>query len=367
MRIGYLLPKKDFFERGPRGSVAHAQGVATGLVEAGFDVHVFGGSSIKDYMPDYVTTESSSRRAFFSAFLFWRLHRSKFDIVIVRHATSCSLLMLFFCIFCNLRGTTVVLEVNSLGFHNLKQKNLVAAKIVNFFEVRLISRASCFYSVSDAMTNFLKLHIRGARVFTVPNGASTDEWDVGCIGEKEGRFVYLGSQQPYYDFQQLFNGFLQFAANKPEVKLIVYGKERADLIAQYGGYSQIEFRGMYSASSVQNELSRYDTLVLPRKFDWDVATSGGLSTKIFDYMSSGLLCIFPSTPELSDDLVDCENCLVYSDSEGLDRAFRMSQICDRRAMGAALRKVFLRSFTWESRMRHLMGEVKQLIDDKASE
>lgn len=260
----------------------------------------------------------------------------------------------------------MVLEVNSLGFHNLKQKSLAAAKLVNFFETKLLAHTLCFYSVSSAMTQFLKSHIPEASVFTIPNGASGAEWELGHVENEKQRYVYLGSQQPYYDFEQLFAGFLRFAEDNSQVKLLVYGKERTDLQSQYGKHSQVEFRGVYSGSSVQKELSSRDILVLPRKFDWDVATSGGLSTKVFDYMSSGLLCIFPTTPELLDDLIDGQNCLVYSDAESLHRAFETSLHCDGTSMGAALRERFLLGFTWKSRMGRLIQDVQAFYDEKAS-
>ena len=50
--IIYLLPKKDYFSKGRRGSVTHALGVSSGLINNREKVHLVSGVGLEQYVKE---------------------------------------------------------------------------------------------------------------------------------------------------------------------------------------------------------------------------------------------------------------------------------------------------------------------------
>ena len=358
MKILYILPKWNFFERGPRGSVSHAQGVVEGFVKLGHNVTVLGGPSILGYFNDTeVSVQSLKHRlSFHTRIMRTVLSSSNMDIIVIRHATSLSIFCYFLATFYAKKcDGKLVLEVNSLGFHNLKTRSEFLARFINYFETRLISNFDFYYSVSKALSTFLAKHFDEQKILTIPNGATDAEWKFRPSKSQETRFVYIGSQQPYYNFDLVLRTFVSIFSEDSRTKLIIYGKENTKLNLKRYSSHNIIFRGRYEKTDLAKQIFKSDFLILPPKCDWDIATSGGLSTKIFEYMSMGLNIIVPKTPELVDFFVHGENALLYGqdDETSLARVLSNIQSFKGKDLGGPLRQKFLLSFTWEARMSQL--------------
>ncbi|WP_246023071.1 glycosyltransferase [Halosimplex halophilum] len=123
---------------------------------------------------------------------------------------------------------------------------------------------------------------------TLTNGFDPEDYH-GNVVEADGfRIIYPGKFRN--DVEPFFEGFAKFAANKPDVKLIHYGKadshrERVkDLTSQLGISDKVEFNGYAAKHQIIRELNAANIgLVLTRPED-----RTHIPIKVFDYFACDL-------------------------------------------------------------------------------
>ena len=158
----------------------------------------------------------------------------------------------------------------------------------------------------------------------------------------------------------MINAFQDSLTSDSDAKLVIYGRENKSLnLIRFSG-PNIFFKGAYNKNDLVDVVNESDFLILPPKYDWDIETSGGLSMKVFEYMSMGLNVIVPRTPELETFFVHGVNALVYDQYDSKSLPDLMVNIGDYRNknLGAQLRKDFLVSFSWKSRMENMVDFIE---------
>ena len=90
--------------------------------------------------------------------------------------------------------------------------------------------------------------------------------------------------------------------------------------------------------------------------------TGGLSTKMFDYLAMGLPILAPSDGEIPTILKHEENCLLYRTDDVEDFCVRVNDllssksVCTRVANNAY--KEFLDRYSWRARMYELIKNLE---------
>ena len=204
----YVLPKRDFFTRGPRGSVTHALGVVEGLIESGHHVTVVGGPGVASNL-SHSPTDAARVVQIVAPTRRWE--RSLIDVVeatrvcdsvtLVRYAPRHLFTIRSLCA----SGRTLI-EVNSLFAQQgrVRRFGTLGRWVAQAVDKGALSRAFGVYAVSTPTANRVR-RMTDAPVRVLRNAASQatlDHEPVRISGADGGQFsvLYAGTLQKYYDF-----------------------------------------------------------------------------------------------------------------------------------------------------------------------
>lgn len=376
MKILYLVPDPTFFSEGYRGRVMHALGICEGFSEIGCEVTILGGAGLLDLagdLPGDVNVRQLNNEAKSKFSIKWRIlffeaadkliQEETPDVVIARYVISSAFALYF-------RGVGEsairVLEVNSFAYHIAKCPGVLRAWVARLEKI-LVNRFHILYVISETMRQDPLLADVKSEVVAIVNGATSRkvafERSASC-SPSSLRLVYFGSLMSYWDFEWFVNAInslhrevqipVLFLGDGPERQFLEDSLESADLI---------EFGGKFDRSDLGRFLDkRTDILVLPPKKAQDLALTGGMSTKIFDYMSLGMPILACGQPEMTRLFSEGEEMVFYP--PGDDAAFlrQISELIskeslrDKIASKAAAR--FFKEFSWSSRMKILETAIR---------
>jgi len=371
----YLLPKRNYFSQGDRGRVTHALGVISGIGGCGSSVTAISGNGLINYnsqLPDKINLiEVDSKRTFWSMhFLkttFFQIRNNKIDILIIRYAVSKLIICFIISLFAKKYGVKIVIEVNSYAINNKSIPSLFRL-FYRYIEIGITSRFDTAYVVSRALGNLLNQYNCKSKIAIIPNGAFLPEYDI-----KENtsnisilRLVYLGSLHKYYDYDILLNGYRKLIKSGISCELHFYGTGSMYeyIKSKTLDLKKVHYHGRYKREDISRELFKNtDILVLPPKQIWDVELSGGLSTKLFEYMSLGLSIIAPKMGEVAEILSDNNTAIMYDPNDTDSYLRACIKLCNskelRSTIGVNSQKLFMKKYTWESRMKSLLDIVNR--------
>lgn len=379
----YIVPKINFFSEGSRGRVMHALGIAEGFAENGWQVMIVGGPGLHEFRADLpeeielVEIESGKgllKKLRWNLMLLSKyrniLADNKFDVFIVRYVILKYFLIWMFCFMAKRRRLITVLEVNSFAFHAIRKlPNLMQLAIAKI-EVVMVNKFDILYMVSESMSRDPKIKGCTSNIATIPNGASSKEIDFSDIVPSDNskvRLVYFGSLQEYWDFDVVMKAFLKYLNKNRNAEVHFYGSGPSEeyLKTLSANESRIFFHGRFKRRDLGLLLNKKtDILVLPPKIKSDMALSGGLSTKLFDYMSLRMPIIAPAMGEINAVLKHKENAVLYkydsvdSITENIEILLEQKGLRNKITNNAYLE--FLEKYTWRARMTILIEKISAL-------
>ena len=373
MKLLYVVPSLRFFSEGYRGRVMHALGICEGYSELGWDVTIVGGEGIDSFSNDIpssvkIVTVKEPRGVFKTLiwdvsllFTFRRLTlETEFDHVMFRYVVS-SIFFNLGAFLLKKKNSKFILEVNSFAFHMFFQSSMFLNKIVSCFDILRTYLFDVIYVVSDKMANDDRIASIRDKVISIPNGATSKELTFGSSKSDIKRIVYLGTLMPYWDFKFACDFLIELLKCSPvEVHFFGDGPCKSYIKNRLKNKERCFFYGAFDRNDLCDLLySNTDILFLPSKTEQDFILSGGLSTKLFDYLSYGLPIIAPQQGEVCSVLRDGFNCIEYSiqDFSAVEKVSKLIQSEDHLYnISVNSRSDFLAFYSWRSRMEKLIGQ-----------
>jgi glycosyltransferase involved in cell wall biosynthesis len=378
----YIVPRINFFSEGSRGRVMHALGIAEGFAENGWKVMIVGGPGLCEFRADLPEEtefiEIRSRNGLLKK-LRWAIellftYRSilaanRFDVLVVRYVILKYFLIWKFCLMAKRRSLATVLEVNAFAFHAQTNLPSFVKLAIAKLEVMMVNRYDILYTVSESMSRDPRINGCTSDIVAIANGATSKRTNFSnTVSPKESRvrFVYLGSLQEYWDFDIIVKAFRKFLGNSHDAQFHFYGSGSVEEYLKdiSANEPRIVFHGRFRRRDLGILLNRKtDILVLPPKLQSDMALSGGLSTKLFDYLSLRMPIIAPAMGEINSVLKHKENALLYShDSvesiiENVGILLEQPELRDSIAKNAYLD--FIEKYTWRARMSILIERISE--------
>jgi len=381
MHLLYIVSGMNFFSEGYRGRVMHALGICEGFVENGWDVTIIGGNGLKkfkDDMPAKVEIiEVTEPTGYFKYLIWWyrvlysflKFNKARItDCLMMRYAFSSYLLMMMIAIL-SPKHIVKVLEVNSFGYHWLghlgKWINIAVAR----FEMCLVNFFTLVYVVSDSMVNDHRNYGCKRKIIAVPNGATTKKinykYDISddCVS---ARLVYLGTLMPYWDFKYLAEAINEFHKNiDNEVVIFGDGPALGEFKSSIINNHLTRFYGQFSRNDLGYLLKPdTDILILPPHTKEDMVRTGGLSTKLFDYLSMKIPILAPSDGEINSVLYDNFNSVLYKSDDIKSFSISAQKLMKnpelRNEIANNAYNDFIDKYSWRARMKKIITEVKKL-------
>ena len=364
MNILYVLSRKDFFELGKNGRVAHAAGIVNGLVENNVNVTVFSSASACKYCSDKA---SFIKLSGFSVFWYLDLvvsllkNKNHADFIIVRYSTSMGW---FYCLILNiLVRKKWGFELNGLGYHQISGKRSNLTNILRYFERFVISKTPFINCVSKNIKN--EISTINASVYVLPNaGCETEEQD-GLDNSYENvdklKVVYLGMFHDYYDFEPLVSTI----SDRDDVCLYLYGsgKQYNFLKSASLSSSNIILMGRYDLNNVlkSGDLNGRTILVLPYK-EGTVADYGS-PTKLFEYLSLALPILSTRVSQPYEILNNLEKSIpqtvFFYETNDLNKVLDNIVNIDLRVNREKLKKKYMNEHTWKSRCSDYLRMIRE--------
>ncbi|HHF2905042.1 TPA: glycosyltransferase [Vibrio diabolicus] len=364
MKIFYVLSRKDFFELGKNGRVAHAAGIVDGLVENNVSVTVFSSVSARNYC-----SEKASFYKLSGFGVFWYLdliasllkNKKHADFIIVRYST---LMGWLYCLILNAFAKNKWgFELNGLGYHQLNGKRGNLTNILRYFERFVISKTPFINCVSENIKNEIS-KINGS-VYVLPNaGYEVEEQD--CIDNDYSdvdklKIIYLGMFHDYYDFDPLVKSI----SERNDVSLYLYGsgKQYDYLKNESLSVDNIHLMGRYDLEDIvkSGKLDGRTALVLPYK-EGTVADYGS-PTKLFEYLSLALPIMSTKVSQPYDILKDIAetipNTVFFYDSSNINEILDAVVHTDLRVDREKLKNKYMNEHTWKSRCSDYLKMIRK--------
>lgn len=350
----------------------HALGICEGLVENGWHVTIIGGPGLASFSGDLPSSvrciEIDVPKGPFK-YLGWLTRLSKAvrngtrqkstSIFISRYAVKAFPLLLVLSAIQGKKEKTV-LEVNSFAYHMFGKLPRPMSYILAGLEMQLANRFNIIYVVSESMAKDPRNKRARVPIVNIPNGVTSKEITFtngrDVPKHQPPRLVYLGTLMPYWDFDYLAKA-INYLHEKNNVKVCFYGQgPRLEFIrSSLNNMELVEFPGAFRRSEIGELVNpSSDILILPPKTKEDMVLTGGLSTKIFDYLSMNMPIVAPSDGEINTILFDEKNSVLYSSSDFKSFAHRVNYLLDHAEVRETIAKKayeeFKRKYTWKARM-----------------
>lgn len=356
----------------------HALGICEGYADNGWNVTIVGGDYLRTFKEDLPSSvnlyEIPEPKNFFRYPIWWykifktykRLSgKNKFSHVMIRYVVS-SFFIIGAIAFTSSKKQVKILEVNSFAFHMLS--NL--PKSLNFFiayiEVKLANLFDLIYVVSVTMRDDPRIKKCKTKVVSIENGATKKSIDfINNAENKRLRLVYLGTLMPYWDFDFLIKALNYL--NNMDLDIIFFGDgpELSKLQSKIK-HNNISFYGRFARNDLGYLLNpNTDILLLPPKTEEDMILSGGLSTKLFDYLSMKLPILAPSDGEINSVLTDKYNAILYRRCDINNFSICVEKLKKDRKLreDIALNAYtdFKNKYSWKARMSYIIEETKSNV------
>ena len=354
MKIFYVLSRRDFFELGKNGRVAHAAGIVDGLIDNDVEVTIFSSVSADKYCSEKANYKKlSGFGVFWYVSLIYSLLKNKdnADFIVVRYST---LLGWLYCFILNVFARKKWgFELNGLGYHQLKGKNNSLTKILRYFERFVISKAPFINCVSQNIKDEIS-NINDS-VYVLPNAgckvAKSDSIDNRYHSSDVLKVVYLGMLHDYYDFQPLVSSI----SGRDDVSLYLYGSgTQYDYLNSESLFiDNINLMGRYDLEDIvkKGKLDGRTILVLPYK--GGTVADYGSPTKLFEYMSLALPILSTKISQPYDILKDLESeitsTVFFYDAENINSVLDKVISIDIRLNRNTLKERYMKEHTWERR------------------
>ncbi len=374
----YVLPRRDYFSRGDRGSVTHAMGIINGLTANDIKVFVVAGDGFEKYKPrlvngnnvEYIEHKATSFRWLWLVGLYFKVMSTiathKIPIVIIRYSISLPLFQYIINLGVRARGKKMVLEVNSLlaNYSDLKGIKRFFKPLLILVEPMIVKSFKYYYVVSKGLADFMINNDYKGKMIIVPNASDIVPKAVKERKESQVRMVYLGSLKFYYDLYQLIDAFVELKERDfegiSELAFYGHGPETKELKIYARGRKDIVFYGEYDNSKVSELINpTSDILMLPYK-DGTVANFGS-PTKLFEYMALKAPVISSNVGQLDEFVVDGVNGLkyhYYDKQELMDKIEQLAQNPELRAkLAHNAYNDLMTKHTWKSRMEYLYTQI----------
>ena len=365
----YVLPKRNFFSRGPWGSVSHALGVIEGLTDHAKGLTVIGGEGL------VATLERAGLRHRVDPLelqahpLAWRAtllqavrtETTRDGVILIRYAPRAARALRAVS-----RERPVVLEVNSL----LTQfgPGIRAAPLYARLDAFALRGISGVYAVSEFVASQIRPLV-DVPIAVIPNAGPgvhrrplPHATDPQSDPDEPVSVVYAGGLHTYYDFPAVVSAIEALRRTGHDLVFHVHGDGPAlsTIIGLADTRPWVRVRGAYDGAMIEDLLPEVTQAIaiLPPYAE------GKSPIKLYDYISLGLPVVAPSTPETRTVLGGREPCgYLFSDRAAMATAFREA-LNDgpegrlRRARTAQGRLV--REHTWANRMQELVAWTKRL-------
>lgn len=328
----YIVPSLSFFSKGYRGRVMHALGICEGYIENGWSVTIIGGDLLSKFnldMPSSVNiVEVKEPDGILKYPIWWfkiykvffnEVRRSVFHCIMIRYVASSAMLIYLISLFAP-KQSKKVLEVNSFAYHMLSKLPIWLNQLVAGIEITIVNFFDILYVVSQTMAADHRNKRCKAIIVTVENGATSKRInfnDHSINKHITPRLIYLGTLMPYWDFEYLVAAINKLHYNiKVEFVVLGDGPKLHYLKKHLSNKDLVTFYGSFSRNDLGNIIRpTYDILLLPPKTKDDMLLTGGLSTKLFDYLSMRIPILAPSDGEINSVLVDRFNSVLYKSDD----------------------------------------------------
>ena len=141
-----------------------------------------------------------------------------------------------------------------------------------------------------------------------------------------------------------------FLGNGPEHGYLSTTIIRTDLVEFYGRFSRNDLGSILAKDS--------DILILPPKTQEDMILTGGLSTKIFDYLSMEMPILAPSDQEINTVLTDRYSAVLYRSNNANSFVECVQLLVNdlelKKKVSKSAYQIFKKKYSWYARMRDLI-------------
>ena len=165
---------------------------------------------------------------------------------------------------------------------------------------------------------------------------------------------------PYWNFSYLIDA-INYLHEKIDIHvLFLGGGPESDLLQKNLKKKElVTFFGQFSRNDLGNYISKdTDILIYPPKTKEDMVLTGGISTKLFDYLSMQMPILAPSDGEIKTVLIDRGNALLYKSDEvaSFSKCVQtlLQEKCLRQDISKAAFQDFSLKYSWRARMKSII-------------
>ena len=365
MKIIYFLTQKKFFERVGYGSITHAVGIISGLIENGYDVVVMADRGILEDSYSNLSCEKlvlpkTLYKKYFFLFNWIKINGKKNIIIYRKNLDSLFIFYFFRNFFIN---QILVTEINGLFFDYTKlSKYYFLNKSSELIHKFFLKKNNLIYSVDEIIQDRLcsgSLALPIEKVKVIYNGGPklNTEFFNFDNNDFQTKLLYFGFISEYSELDVVIDACL---LSKTKLDIVGDGPLLNQLSSKYRKETEIQFHGF------QNDNYVFDLLrnakkknfryigVCPYKFGNTEKSFAPI--KGFKYLSMGLPVLFSSN---SYKNIFIKNIYGFSYSQGSVIGFQNSlkdltqnyiKTCE--SIVSNYDKI-----SWKGRMKELINEV----------
>ena len=291
-RILYILPKNNYFSNGYRARVMHALGVIHGFQKNGYKTIIYSGIFNKKDFPHgefspycFLNFQLSGyfwRTKFWLLFIL-RFNSSFYNKIIIRY--SISSFFFFLLLVITKKKNIITIELNSLFSDWIKY--ILLKKIIFICEKIVLSKFQNVICVSSIHAKYFK------NATFIPNGSFQIIFKKKEFYDNNNPNIKIfGTLHDYYDYTcfEYLNELLTTNIVK-SIQIFGGGELQAELSKTF---SLFVFHGQYKHYELSKLISIHDDILfVPPKKEYDISFTGGLSTRLFEFIGSGAITLVP--------------------------------------------------------------------------